>query len=325
MISVIVPIYKVEKYLQRCIDSIISQTYQDYELILVDDGSPDRCPQICNEAEKLDRRVVVIHKQNGGLSDARNAGIDIAKGEYITFVDSDDMIAPNAFEILMNAEHQTKADIVISSKYKIFCEDIHCVNAKSGEIEEFDSAGALENVFCKTGRWEAWGVLYKRKLFDNNRFPTGKIYEDIALIPQLIMRAERVTFVDAAIYYYYKRTDSIMGSSQAKIKVDLVEHCEMLINRISDELENDARKEIIISGILMELASRIDLAEENVKDNIEFIRRGRRCIRKNFCKVIHSKRHRIKRKIYCGSFGFYFDYIWRPVYKVCKINSSTKG
>lgn len=219
LVSIIVPIYKVEPYLQRCIDSIVNQTYTNLEIILVDDGSPDNCPQICDEYAAKDNRIVVIHKENGGLSDARNAGLDICKGEYISFVDSDDWIVLNYIEVLLSIITKENADITIGNHKKVgesneidFCK-------KNDEYKVLNSYQALENLFGEHALnfTVSWGKLYRAQLWTELRFPKGKLYEDAYLCHLLYNKASTICFLNEPIYYYTQRSDSIMSRTSSSI------------------------------------------------------------------------------------------------------------
>jgi glycosyltransferase involved in cell wall biosynthesis len=214
MISVIVPVYRVEKYIRLCVESILGQTYPDFELILVDDGSPDSCGAICDEYAAKDTRVRVIHKENGGLSDARNAGLDIARGEYITFVDSDDYIAPNMLELLLNKLERYGADISVCG-YRMVFED----SSETDELPEEDKD------FCMTGPEAlkpllegaphmpvaSWGKLYRAELFADIRFPVGRLHEDTFTTYRLVYKCGKVVCSGLRLYFYLQRVDSIMG------------------------------------------------------------------------------------------------------------------
>ena len=212
------PIYKVEPYLRRCLDSIVNQTYTNLEIILVDDGSPDGCPQICDMYAAKDNRIVVIHKNNGGLSDARNAGLNICKGIYISFVDSDDWVGRDYIKILVNNAKKEQADIVIEKFIKTNSEGNQInreqknnlfsavsLNNKQSVGKLFDS----DCVFFGT----AWGKIYARELFNNIRFPLGLIHEDEYTLYKLLYNSRKTIFLDAALYFYFQRSSSIMGTA----------------------------------------------------------------------------------------------------------------
>lgn len=210
-VSIIVPVYKVEKYLQSCVDSILDQTFTDYELILVDDGSPDNCGLICDDYKKIDTRVTVIHKSNGGLSDARNAGIDIAKGYYITFIDSDDKIAPNFLETMISHAQNDHSDIVQVG--------FTSVEDKLNEIEKdkkfsiyTDNDKILRDYLRFKGiQGYACGKLYKTALFKTIRYPVGIIQEDAWVTYKLLYECSGLTVIECPLYFYRINTESIMN------------------------------------------------------------------------------------------------------------------
>lgn len=227
-VSIIVPIYKVEAYLKKCIDSIIKQTYKNLEIILVDDGSPDNCGKICDEFAIKDTRIKVIHKQNGGLSDARNAGLNIATGDYLYFVDSDDWISSNAIEVLISYfESNLDVDIVAGSSV-----DVHEYNGEIletsysiplGTISQLNKIEALKHNL--QNGWAAWNKLYKKELFKDIRFPKGKINEDEAVMPHIISLCEKVIIVGQPTYYYFLRPESITTSNFSEKKLDWFYNC----------------------------------------------------------------------------------------------------
>lgn len=216
MISVVIPVYRVERYLEKCLDSVLNQTFKDLEIILVDDGSPDRCPEICDEYAKCDERIKVIHKNNGGLSSARNAGIEKASGEWISFIDSDDYIANDMLENLFNAASNAEADI---SMCNFLCIDTDgntsrfLEDRKLLENEIITGHEALLRLFdkghvCYT---IAWNKLYRHKLFESIRYPEGKIHEDEFVIHHLYALARKVVCIDYTGYFYVQRAGSIMS------------------------------------------------------------------------------------------------------------------
>lgn len=214
LISIIVPVYKVEPYLRRCLDSIVNQTYSNLEIILVNDGSPDGCPQICDEYAALDNRIIVIHKENGGLSDARNAGLDICKGEYISFVDSDDWVEQSYIETLLHILEDSKADISIGNFTKSQSSYTYILKDFDRNYSILEPSQAIKNLWDKNldaTFVTAWGKLFKRELYNNVRFPKGRIHEDEYTSYKLFYNSNRVVFLDAPLYVYFQREDSIMG------------------------------------------------------------------------------------------------------------------
>lgn len=215
-ISVIVPIYRVEKYLPACIDSILNQTFTDFELILVDDGSPDRCPAICDEAAERDARVRVIHQANAGLSAARNAGIEAAHGAWLSFVDSDDYIAPQFYEKLYQTAQRTDADCVMCSVQNV---DESGKPIDSALMRVADEVKTGQEVLRKIGRDDvtpyltAWNKLYRRKLFNTLRYPAGRQNEDVFVFAELFCQVQRAACVAEPLYFYRKRMGSIMNSA----------------------------------------------------------------------------------------------------------------
>lgn len=210
-ISVIVPVYKVEAYLDECVQSLVDQTYQNLEIILVDDGSPDNCPAMCDAWAERDSRIRVIHKENGGLSDARNAGIDSATGDYIAFVDSDDWILPEMYEKLLAALKAEHADISACNILSCFPDHTRawgCREYTAGGPERF-----LELLYADTSfPVAAWNKLYPRQMWEEIRFPKGKICEDAFTTYRLVHSAHRIVQIPDALYCYRIRENSIMTS-----------------------------------------------------------------------------------------------------------------
>ena len=216
LISVIIPVYKVESYLDRCVESVVSQTYRQLEIILVDDGSPDRCPQMCDAWAEKDGRIKVIHKVNGGLSDARNAALRVFTGEYVTFVDSDDYLRSDAIEVLHRRILQDAAELAICN-YRRFSDnsDEHWDNTfpLKDEVLTVDEA---QRHLCDNYHWHyviACCKLYQRRLFDGFSFPVGKLHEDVYTAHLLFDKCTRISSLSDALYYYYQNSESITGSS----------------------------------------------------------------------------------------------------------------
>lgn len=218
-ISVIVPIYKVLPYIKECVNSILGQTYHNIEVILVDDGSPDECGMVCDEFQKMDNRVVVIHQKNSGLSAARNAGIDIASGDFILFVDGDDWIIPSAIEWLVECQRNTNADVIQGC---FFREEID-LKEEDRAVKIFKGRDFLLSDFFKT---EAWLNLYNKNCFVNAKFPVGILHEDVALVYKIMYEAERVAYTNIKFYFYRKRSNSIITecfNEKRLVIIDIIE------------------------------------------------------------------------------------------------------
>lgn len=225
-LSIIVPVYNVEKYLEKCIISILEQTFEDFELILINDGSTDNCGAICDDFAKQDNRIKVIHKENGGQSSARNIGINIARGEYIGFVDSDDYIMPTMYEKLYKGCQKNNADISIAGWTT--------VNEYGDMINKYQiSKVSFLSFMIKA---YPWNKLYKKKLFIENDFyfKEGMIYEDVELIPKLYTKANKVILIDSAEYNYLKRSNSTTALIDHKI-FDIFYAYESLRNYLINE------------------------------------------------------------------------------------------
>lgn len=211
LISVIVPVYKVEAFLPRCVDSILAQTYKNLEILLVDDGSPDRSGEICEEYARKDTRVRVIHKENGGLSSARNAGIDVAGGDYVAFVDSDDWIEPDAYEAMMVAMQKHGVQIVCAGRYDVDSTDGHKDIGLCPEREEIISSVELVGRIFHWEQMDSSAVdkLCARSLFNGIRYPVGRVVEDVPTTYRVMLRTDRIALIPKPIYNYYHRPQSI--------------------------------------------------------------------------------------------------------------------
>ena len=235
MISIIVPVYNVEPYLDQCVRSIIEQTYTDLEIILVDDGSPDNCPAMCDAWAEKDRRIKVVHKQNGGLSDARNAGMDIASGEYIGFVDSDDWLEPDILEAALAQIERENADI---AAFGVVWEypDRHEIPHPLKTHVYRDRAQILQAYFtdCMV-RTTVWNKLYRRTLLDTLRFPKGKLHEDEFFTYRALARANVVTAQEQIGYHYRQREESIMGTCYHLRHLDVLEAMDEKLTFLEQE------------------------------------------------------------------------------------------
>lgn len=222
IVSVIVPVYNVENFICECIDSILNQTYNYLEIILIDDGSKDRSGELCDKYANIDNRVTVIHKKNGGLSDARNYGLNIASGDFVSFIDSDDYVDNNYIEELLMAIVSNNSDIAVAAiqhfnekrmlnKRKI---ETECSLSKDEAIKELFYSKNISNSVCNK--------LFKRHLFDNIRFPINKLYEDEYVTYKLFHLAQKVSFVNKVSYYYRFNAKSITHSKFSEKELDRV-------------------------------------------------------------------------------------------------------
>ncbi|MGL5989242.1 glycosyltransferase family 2 protein [Cetobacterium sp.] len=218
-ISIIVPVYKVEPYLRKCIDSILAQTFKDFELILVDDGSPDSCGDICDEYAKKDKRIKVIHKKNGGQSSARNAGLDIAEGEYIGFVDSDDWIETDMYEILYNLCVANNCEISCISSKIIYPEKI--IIRDSNELKKYTRDEAMKELIRgKVFDEVVWTKLFKKQIMKGFRFKEGIKYEDTDFTYKIVYRCNSLVYLGKPVYNYLKREGSTMANALEEISID---------------------------------------------------------------------------------------------------------
>lgn len=251
IISVVVPIYKVEKYLEKCIKSILEQTYKKLDIILVDDESPDECGKIIERYKEKDSRIRTIHQKNGGLSDARNNGWKIARGEYILFIDSDDWIEKNMIEILYNNAKVNNADISIC-EFIEEDDDGNVLSSKkyNNEIRVFTSLEAIKELIQQNNITNhAWNKMYKTELFENIKYPKGQLMEDISTTYKLIESSDRVVYQSIPLYHYIQRGTSILGNITEK-RINDQENAFFERNKYLSVKYPQYRKEIIIDNLL---------------------------------------------------------------------------
>ncbi len=255
MISVIIPVYRVEKYLERCVKSVLCQSYSNIEIILVDDGSPDQCPELCDKFAENDDRIKVIHKENAGLSSARNVGLDLCSGEYIAFVDSDDYVHPQFIEVLYKAISEHEADVAVcgySVTRDLKEKETHTISRMSSIVVSGQYAATYHVKTNSTKYLYAWNKLYKAEVFAELRYPLGKLCEDLYLMHKIFFRADKVAVTNEKLYFYYMRDGSITNAGAYffdyyKEALDEFElYCEKYINVKSERgiciLRSKARK-----------------------------------------------------------------------------------
>lgn len=252
-ISIIVPVYNVEKYLKKCVDSILNQTFKDFELILVDDGSPDSSGAICDQYAEKDSRVKVIHKKNGGLSDARNAGIEVAKGKYLGFIDSDDYIAEDMYELLHNNIVRENADLSICGIYHVYDgktpenkpEKYMILNRNETTVLIFHGNQISDHAVNK---------LYSKKIFSKLRYPLGKYHEDSFTIVGILDQCEKVVVDTRQKYYYYHRDDSITSQAFSKKHLEYItawERNEQKVLGRSEVIDEAAHQRVCFANFLV--------------------------------------------------------------------------
>lgn len=222
LISIIIPVYNVEQYLKRCIESVLHQTYKNIEILLIDDGAKDSCPAICDEYASKDKRIQVVHKENGGLSSARNTGIEIARGDFLMFVDSDDYIAKDTCECVIKSIADN-VDIVAFRFTRVYDEEKqNGAYTETDEISKVSGKELYRKYIDRTGFTHmVCDKAFRRRLFIDNRFIPGRLAEDLSIAYRLFGQARAVVVVDRVLYYYYVRKTGIMGSASLKLFLDV--------------------------------------------------------------------------------------------------------
>ena len=310
-VSIVVPVYKVEKYLHQCVTSIISQTYKKYELILVDDGSPDNCPQICDDYAKKYENIISLHKPNGGLSDARNYGVQRAKGTHITFVDSDDYIAPEYLSELVKLIVYYHADMSVINREKVFEGKKNKKGYKENIKREcLGGKEALERVLYQKGMdTNAWGILAPLSLVKEIPFPVGKYHEDERTTYKYYLVCKHVAISNRKLYFYLQREESIMHTIFGKASIDELDAADLLVQAIKKEcptLSNaaESKKFSDYCQVLLSNPNLQSIDEKSYQRIIKYIMSVRG-------KIIFNSNTRIKNKMAAfsllfGPKGLYF-------------------
>ena len=228
-VSIIVPVHNVEKYLKKCLESIINQTYHNLEIILIDDGSTDNSVRICDEYAEKDSRVIVIHKMNEGLSAARNRGIEIARGEFISFVDSDDYIAVDMIDTLHTRLNKTGSDMCVCGIQYVDEMGASVTDRRQHNFmfkDQILTKDMFWKIYASVGHTEcvvAWNKLYKKDIFKEIRYPVGRVREDEFVLPYIIDKCERIAAVSEKLIFYRQRNNSIMGKVNQQLETDYIE------------------------------------------------------------------------------------------------------
>lgn len=239
LISVIIPVYNVEKYLRKCLESVFQQTYKEIDIIIIDDGSTDRSGYICDEYKKKYPQITVVHKKNGGLSDARNLGIKMAMGDYVAFLDSDDFLSPYYFEIMAKIIYDAEINLVaLKQPCSFWDEDEDAVElAKNGndyKVEIMSNIEALERMFYLKIVTGAQFKICKTEIFKKISFPQNLLYEDLATTYKEFMNVDRVAIVDSKIYAYRKRMDGIIRQKFSEKKLGIIEVSQNVVYTIDN-------------------------------------------------------------------------------------------
>lgn len=284
LVSVIIPIYGVEPYLDRCVHSVVNQTYRDLEIILVDDGGKDQCPVMCDAWAERDSRVRVIHKPNGGLSSARNAGLDVAVGEFIAFVDGDDYVEPGYIAIMADAMRDVQVDLAMCSVFHEDIDDRAVAQTAPVRREEYapvtDIRRTCSGLDCMRQRGDengmdnvvAWNKLYRRSLWDGIRYPLGKIHEDEFVTYRIFGRARAAVLLPERLYHYIERDGSIVHSRYTLRSLDII---EALIGKVHFLLDEGAVD--LVPGFFSQLkdsiyrARQLDWSDEQVHKRLEVL------------------------------------------------------
>ena len=222
LVSIIVPVYNAEQYISRCISCILDQTYRNIELILVDDGSSDKSVQIIDEKSGKDKRIVVIHKSNGGASDARNTGLSVCRGSYICFVDADDIIDPEYVMTMLTIAKEYDCDIVQCEYKRVNNRDIVFTKGDN-KISVVSNIDMLNRIYSKSNvdTIVLWNKLFKKSVIADIRFPVGIMFEDEVFCPRVIYNASRIAITNSTLYYYYHNNNSVMNTEYSKKKLDI--------------------------------------------------------------------------------------------------------
>ena len=289
LVSIIIPVYNAEKYLERCLESVINQTYKNLEIILIDDGSKDSSGDICDNYVKIDKRIKVYHKQNGGLSSARNMGLMKAKGSYIYFLDSDDTIDKVCIDEMYNASIDNQCDIVISPYINIKegAEKPYfkTSNSKSMNVKDTLKEMLLSNYFDVS----ACGKLYKKNIVNNIEFPIGMLCEDNGTTYKFIMEAKKIYYINKPFYKYYINSNSIMTGEFNFKKYDLITLTDSMCKEIEKkykELSEDCFRRKVYSRLSF---LRQALISKNVNKKDNRIIESKTFIKANYRRIMSSK------------------------------------
>ena len=310
MISVVIPVYNVEKYLDRCMESVVKQSYKELEIILVDDGAKDSSGRMCDTWATRDSRIKVVHKPNGGLSSARNAGLDIITGKYVMFVDSDDVLSDKLVSTLYAQLIENQAQLSI-------CDPLHIFDDAPPEFEETGRTSVFEPVAAIREMWyqrsflaSAWGKLYKAELFHDIRFTVGRFYEDIDIMHEIFWQCKKIAYYNAKLYGYVHRDESITTQKFSKRDLDIFIISDKMLRFAA---EKDKSLPPAAESYATVAALRIYLnAPEKGFENA--VKQAEQTITKYGHRVLHDGNIRSKQK-YALTMFFYCRPIMKLVYR----------
>lgn len=290
LISIVIPVYNVEEYLVRCLESVIKQTYTNLEIIVVDDGSTDNSGRICDEYKEKDERIKVIHKLNGGLSDARNFGINVTRGEYIAFIDSDDWVSLDYINCLYSIIEKDDYDIAICDFIRRKGKDK--VNKRSREkLEIYCNKEAIRELLYQRISSSAWAKLFKRDLWKDIQFEVGKLYEDVIPIYLIFQQSKKIIKTNQCSYYYFYREGSIVTQKFSINKMDYVDNCKKLFGYVKTaypEYENAAISRLFWAEV------HVLVHMENPVDYPEIYKRLENNIKKHRWKTLRDRKNKLK-------------------------------
>lgn len=309
LISVILPIYNVAQFLPRCMESVCSQTYDNLEIILVDDGSPDDCGDICDKYAEKDNRIVVVHKQNGGLSDARNKGAEIANGEYITFIDSDDYVTDTYVEYLYSLIEKYHTRMSLCTHTVVFEKGNNIIYG-NGKDEVLTTEICLERMlYDDVINTSAWAKLYETEMVRKFPYPVGKLFEDIATTYKFFMECGTIACGYKSQYFYMLRSSSIVYQKFNMKKLELLEMTDIMAKDVLKEYPQlktaIRRRQLYARFSTLNQFQNVNGYKNEKKELISYIRKNKDCVIKN-----SKAPKRDKLAVIALSFGY-------PVYKLC--------
>lgn len=296
LVSIIIPVYNVSQYLRQCLDSVISQTYKNLEIILVDDGSTDRSGAMCDEYKTLDLRIKVLHKENGGLSSARNAGMKLMKGEYFSFIDSDDYIRTDYIGRMYSYIVRDRSDIVVCSFKKVIGDENYAIiNRENTEHYKFNQEEIKLKMLSRQIPMYAHGKLYRTELAIRMEFPLGRLYEDVPTIWNAIKYINQVTYINNEMYFYRQRLNSIVNGKFTHGRMDLLYFSEKILKELD---KGDCLYNIAMTLCFFAAADNYCLVTNSFPDDKSYLKRR---IKEYRTGVIKDKNAQISLKVMAGA------------------------